>query len=459
MHPSTPPPIRVVLSSVLASLLAPALACALAGCPEREVAAVDLQQSREQPEVFDVEINRDLDILFVIDNSASMGEEQDSLAANFDRFVEVLSSIEGGLPNVHIGVVSTDLGAGPYGIEGCTGSGDNGVLQSSARGSCSVPSESWIRDVLAEDGTRSRNYNGDLSEVFSCIARLGDTGCGFEQPLEAMRRALNGSNAVNQGFLRAQALLAVVIITDEDDCSTEDVRMFDSSAAQNTLDSELGFLSSHRCFEFGVQCEPDTPRALGPRQNCVPRTASPFMHDVGEYVSFLRSLKEDPRDVYVAGIFGDSSDVTVASKNGKPILEPACSSSAGEATPGVRLLSFLNAFPDRNTSTTICNEDLRAALTLIADDLGRVLGPPCLRGDLQLVDGEPVCTVADVLHYRQDGQQETLLPRCDSDHNNPPCFYFENDDACNDTGFKLLVERGDNAAPPNTQLLAHCAAN
>ena len=55
-----------------------------------------------------VTVNRDLDILFLIDDSPSMADKQNNLAANFPNFINVLNTIEGGLPNVHIGVVFTN---------------------------------------------------------------------------------------------------------------------------------------------------------------------------------------------------------------------------------------------------------------------------------------------------------------------------------------------------------------
>src|SRR5262249_2050771 len=53
---------------------------------------------------------RDIDILFLIDDSPSMGDKQTNIRNNFSSFIDVLASIEGGLPNVHIGVISPDLG-------------------------------------------------------------------------------------------------------------------------------------------------------------------------------------------------------------------------------------------------------------------------------------------------------------------------------------------------------------
>lgn len=455
-----------ILSSLLApTLLFGTLATTLAACPDREVARVDPRQNREQEKEVPVQINRNLDILFVIDNSGSMREEQASLTANFNRFINVLDNIEGGLPNVHIGVVSTDIGAGPYGIMGCTGSGDNGILQNApAAGACNTPGpERYIKDIANADGvTRTTNYSGALAETFSCIAELGTTGCGFEQPLESMRRALNGSNAQNAGFLRDDAFLAVIIISDEDDCSAEQVSMFDSDPALDNVDSNLGPLTSFRCFEFGVECTPDTPRSAGPRQDCATRLNSQFMYNIDEYANFLKSLKDDPGQIIVAGIIGNPSPVTIGSKDNEPTLDASCTSASGDADPGIRLQSFLESFPNRNTSTTICNDDLSDALTVIADLLAKVIGNPCIEGDLVLTDGQPECTVADVRFLNQDGQEEKILPKCDAGATNIPCYRFEVDAvqcAATETQLTLVIERGNSEVPSQTTVVARCVAN
>src|SRR5512143_4165841 len=57
-----------------------------------------------------VTINRDLDVLWVIDDSPGMLEKQTDLKNNFPNFINVLNGIEGGLPNIHLGVVTSDLG-------------------------------------------------------------------------------------------------------------------------------------------------------------------------------------------------------------------------------------------------------------------------------------------------------------------------------------------------------------
>jgi hypothetical protein len=56
-----------------------------------------------------IEVIRDVDILFVIDNSGSMGEEQAILAANIGSFIIVLEDDDVDA-NYRIGVTTTDMG-------------------------------------------------------------------------------------------------------------------------------------------------------------------------------------------------------------------------------------------------------------------------------------------------------------------------------------------------------------
>ena len=438
------------------------------GCPDREVAQVNPKPTKEEYKDIPVELNRDIDILFVVDNSGSMEEEQTSLNANFQNFINVLEGIQGGLPNVHIGVVSTDVGAGPFNISGCTGSGDNGTMQSVARGpSCTAPSGAFISDVEdpANPGSRITNYNGTLADTFACIAELGTSGCGFEQPLESMRRALNGSNPTNSGFLRENAFLAVIIISDEDDCSTRNTDMFDTS--QDSPTAPLGPLSSFRCFEFGVKCDPDDPRTPGPRQNCESREDSQYMFTVQEYVDFLKGLKDDPNNVIVAGIIGNPTPVTVgANDQGNPELQPSCVSNSGEAAPAVRTKQFLDQFPQRSTVTTICNEDLSDALIIIAQLLAKVIGNPCLQGNVDTDPDTPgvqyECQVSDVRFPGEENQTETIIPECSAvppSSGDLPCWHLETDtDNCADTAtqLSLVIERGTGSVPSGTHVIARC---
>jgi hypothetical protein len=69
-------------------------------------------------------------------------------------------------------------------------------------------------------------------EDFVCNAFLSTNGCGLEQQLESAYRALlvndarerAGSTSPNAGFVRDEAVLAIVVITDEEDGSVRDCR-------------------------------------------------------------------------------------------------------------------------------------------------------------------------------------------------------------------------------------------
>src|SRR5688572_30427963 len=98
---------------------------ALAACHSRSVEAPRIAPERVVHHDIPISQNRDVDLLFMVDKSPTMKDEQTSLADNFPRFINVLENIPGGLPNVHIGVITQDIGAGGFSTGGtCRGAGD-----------------------------------------------------------------------------------------------------------------------------------------------------------------------------------------------------------------------------------------------------------------------------------------------------------------------------------------------
>lgn len=448
-----------------------AIAASLVGCIDRPLALVEPNPTTEERIDFPVKQNNNLDLLFVIDNSGSMKAEQISLALNFVNIINTMeASLEGGLPNIHIGVISTDMGNGSH--AGCSDIGDGGRLQNTARvPGCSPPSGFFIKNI---DGVK--NYTGTLADTFACIAQLGTSGCGFEQPLESLRKALDGSNPQNAGFLRDDALLAIVFITDEDDCSAYDTAMFDNT---NDPTSTLGARSSFRCFEFGVTCDVGNPRTLGPREVCTPREDSPYMVNVDDYIGFIKSLKAYESQILIAGILGNPTPIAVTTdRNGFPCLQYSC----GEATtcgaaqpdetaavPPVRLKAFMDAFP-LNQLTTICNENLSDALQRIADFFIVAFEGHCLQGVPKDVDPntpgvQTDCVVTETRSPSSATPVETILPRCDNtadaqSSTNLPCYTIAEDaEQCPDTQGNLSVNvfYDENATvPPDTTITARC---
>lgn len=251
---------------------------------------------------------RAVDVLFVVDNSGTTGELQTIVAGKLWELRAQLTARFGGeLPDVHIGVVSGDVGIGGFTISsGCAGEGDDGRLQNLPRGPCVAPGGLWIEDVSDGAGGRTRNYGGMLEEALACIAKLGNEGCGFQQHLEAIRRALDGRHAEHAGFLRDDAILAVIIVADDDDCTAADPAVYDPSS-----DAGVGPLSSARCAFYGWLCngEPIPPIAAT-YTDCTPRTDS-YLVDPLETVAFLQGLKADPRMVVMAGVFPDRTPVLI----------------------------------------------------------------------------------------------------------------------------------------------------
>jgi hypothetical protein len=317
-----------------------------------------------------------VDVLFVVDNSSSMGFKQQNLAQAMGAFVTALAA-GGMLPSLHVGIISTDVGAFPYQADQCSGHGDAGDLQNKPRvAGCQPPMHGarYIEDLRLANGGRMKNYDGELADEINCLAELGEKGCGFEQPLESMRLAL--SSSANSGFLRADAALAVVIVSDEDDCSARDTALFDPNPALDNINSTLGFMGSYRCTEFGVLCDSAVlPRTAGSYTSCVPRGDS-YLYGPQFYVDYLRGLRPGARlivgvlagrpkpfAVQLGGLYGDT-----------PTLVHSCESAGYlPADPAVRLAAFAAAFGDHGTFQEMCTDDYRPALTAIGTAIHNVV--------------------------------------------------------------------------------------
>ena len=467
---------RRFLSS--ASLLGLAATGLLTGCPDRTISQVTPEQGRVEYKDIPVTVNRNVDILFVIDDSPSMADKQANLAKNFPEFINVLNTIQGGLPDVHIGVVTSDVGSkgtqdsspgpsiGSIGNGGCSGEGKKGELQTS--GAPLMTGQKFISDIKLSDGTRQQNYTGALTDVFSTMAKVGAGGCGFEMHLEAMKRALN-NNPVNAGFLRPDAYLAVIFIADEDDCTIAHSTMLGPESPA------LGPLTSFRCTRFGVTCDQngstsDAMNQVGTKGQCHSNESSQYLEKVKTYVDFLKGLKSDPSKVIVAGIMGTTEpfQVELRSSGGGPntqALAHSCSyqgaTNVEVADPPTRIKFLLDQFPNRSTFTTICQQNLQDGLILIAQLLKSVIGDPCINGKL----AEPIdCSVSDVSNFGKPNQSEKVLAQCDTGLTNKPCWHVIKDAAAcptdpttgaNPDNYVLKIERNE-TAPPETHVISYC---
>ena len=255
--------------------------------------------------------SRLIDILFVIGNSPSMAPKQAVLAQNFRKMIAVLARLPGGSPEVHIGVVSSNMGAGMGAMGGNCGAGlgDRGLLwgndpndltASVAPGSAAaqdpnnpivdgcglLPGARWIEDVARPDGEdgRQRNYSGRaIEDVFTCLATaVGSNGCEEQHLLQATRAALipqPNINTANNGFLRSNAYLFIVLVTDQDDCSAYPDPTNNDDLFNMQTKRDVGDTASLRCAARGHLCGgqpiPDYDPAVG-------YTGSGFTHDFSD---------------------------------------------------------------------------------------------------------------------------------------------------------------------------------
>ncbi len=240
-----------------------------------------------------------MDILFVIDDSGSMGEEQSNLATNFPLFVEVLNSFtsSAGTPiDYHLGVTTTSV-TKSWTIAGVIPDDQDGPDGALINNGCTMP-----RKWLEREDT-------DVPGTFSCVAQAVG-GANEEMPLEAIRLAITAriDDSANQGFFREDALLAIVVLTDEDDCSRSD-NNFDVPAFTDFCDT---------------------------------------VNDVGSYITTLDQVKGERGRWATAFIAGTGPG--------------SCMSDFGSAQEATRLLDFASQAGTNAISSSICDGDLASAL-------------------------------------------------------------------------------------------------
>ncbi len=185
-----------------------------------------------------------VDILFVIDDSGSMADQQDSLIASFPGFVAGIQSRLGSAQSYHIGIVTTeDYQAN---TAGCRAIGD---LITTTGG----PSSSAMACGPFAGGTSWMGENEpNLAQKFACAGKVGAGGNSDERVARAIMNALepsrNAQGACNAGFSRPESLLVIVIITDEDDvadgCDTNNV--CDSYGSGGTSTDWYNTVVAHR---------------------------------------------------------------------------------------------------------------------------------------------------------------------------------------------------------------------
>jgi hypothetical protein len=437
-----------------------AVAPVLWACNARTLEKPVLKPEATFGKTFQQTINRNVDLLFLVDDSSSMRLTQQNLETNFPMFMTRLMDPPG-LPNIHVAVISSDMGAGNGNIDSCTAQtngigGKQGIFQYTARGNCTATGLDPTATFISDNGQGVRNYTGALEDVFTCIAALGEQGCGFEHQFSAILRSLgaDGRGAApgeNAGFLRPDAYLVVILITNEDDCSaTPNVPLFDDTA-NNYITDQLGPVVNFRCNEFGHMCDDGSgtfahPNRRAPGDN-VAATVSytscrasdeGYLMRVKDVADALKGLKRDPSQVIVAAITGPNTPYTVTWKAPSltdmtcgaascpwPVIGHSCTAAdTSFADPSIRIGEFVAQFGANGLLLPICSGSFGPSLDRIAMLINASLQPPCIVGQVATKPGsaELDCTVVSHTSDGAGGYTDSIVPSCATPGATMPCW-------------------------------------
>jgi hypothetical protein len=477
-----------------------------------------------------------VDVLFVVDNSGSMAEEQIALASAFGAFIEVLEQPWVAI-DYRIGITTTDNGnpwcgttspeGGALRLSSCRsrpeeftldGAGtemqdacsptcpaewtDIEIQPTAIDGSTEVRPRNWI-----ESSPRHTNLPEGLSttQAFQCFGPQGIDGCGFESQLESMWRATRRSQDESDpdfGFIREGAILSVVHVTDEADCSynSDWDSIFEPTGNRVFWsDEEAASPTSAVCWNAGVACEGEGPYYddchavdLDVDGNEVSEEDADdlaVLRPVSRYVDVLQDLEDRKQEtipdqqvlVSVIGGVGADGDVSYQDAVDDPQFQsdfgigPGCASEAGTAVPPARLRELAEAFQvgdDRNMFS-ICESDYSAALAAIAEAIVGQIRPHCMPVCVADVDPSTPDVLDPSCSFTQqtpapDGSYELLdVPPCESGDALPQgydvCFAMlvgdELSETCADYGVNLelrFVRRAGVPAPGGATIVGNC---
>ena len=468
------------------------------------------------PTATPINLQTRVDVLIVVDDSPSMKPKQIALGSAFSEVVKAVNQgRDSGRPGqYHIGVITSDLGAATTVISNCKAGGKGAKLQPIGEGAdtdCLPPTgSSKFIDVDQIAGTSNlpsapATASDPLSWTFGCMSSVGDFGCGFEQTLESTHKALTDTTiSENAGFLREEATLIVVFVTDEDDCSVPPNSDLFDPMKSDPPPAGYGVLQSYRCANFGVVCT--NPATNLPERlpyaptgtawtNCRGATAAEggLLYETARYKDLFNKprseggIKHPGVRVALFGITGPSAGgITVVEGNppaptgadgqpaictvAKPPYSQQCSvlekhscviEPNNHADPGARMREVIES-AQTNALSSIC-DSFTSTLAAIGTLMTEEIGTGCLTRAIANPT-EPSCTVEDVVYAGAATPTRTALPKCDATSSNSPCWKLETNAACaavtspvtNATEQLRLSVVRTGAQPLNTGVTASC---
>jgi hypothetical protein len=438
---------------------------ALASCQSAAGNAAAAGIGQETDLYVSVPPTRQLDLVFMIDDSPSMAPKLSKLTQQLPGMMQELRDpADGRYPDLRVAIIDSDLGTGGAYASGACGPsagsgtttvfGDLGNFQMRGAAGCGASADALWLDYAWKPLNFDKTL--DIGDVFGCLAgNLSAAGCVQEHQLQAFELALaapglhqNQSGGLQNTFLRPQAYLGLVIVSDEDDCSaaTNDGLFGDKPELRGEATSLRCATRAHQCNGLNLaDAPPGYPTSASFEANfadCAARTdacpnatdgnattdtsgptACSPLKDVHHLAQEIKSLKVDPENqIAVVGIFGWSrSDDAMAKARYKidlvpgpaaedidgqqgpvwdlwpvcydPDHEPADPNTfdvdawAWGARGGLRISAFIDEFGSNGLKYSICDRDFSRALWAFGGPTEKKLQNLCI--DAKLMDVDP----------------------------------------------------------------------
>lgn len=413
-----------------------------------------------------------VDLLVVVDNSGSMAEEQAILSTGFFTLVNSLTKpllndptwTYPAVDNMRVAVVSSDLGLSygenretaqsPSGVRSCESlQGDNGNFLLSTElnidvadneikceaatadgdggGQCPVEftcgnfdpatnigfclAPGGVRTVacppMAADpgyaSTITGAFNPDLTTQVACMGKQGIEGCGFEQQLEAAVVGLS----THAEFIQDTHLLAVLVVSDEEDCSIQNPALFQTTEwltpqLQNTAcnispENEANLFPTTRYAEqfkalkgglgnavifaaiVGVPLDADSIEAGQPECEGLGTEVAECLDNTSMIIS-----SQEFTDAATGGTYIHFAPSCVRDN-------PTSGTRITEARPGRRFVAVAQEFQQNSFVYSICNADWSPAMRSIAEIIAKNISSTCWSKKLEWTQSIKQPTSAD----------------------------------------------------------------
>lgn len=402
---------------------------------------------------------RKIDVLFVIDDAASSIHAQAALTADIEAFLAALGASED--VDYRIAITTSDVGhptcdatrapaSGAFVHTACSARPERFASAEDYAKACEARCPAALADLAtvpsaAEDGTvaprpwiertagRTNLPDGvSIAQALQCFAPVGNDGCDFQSPLEAMSLAFIRSTTAGEGefgFSRPDAHLAVVFVTDKPECSLQDagVAVFDGTG-DRTLWGDADAPTQAACWRAGTVCEGAVCEAADVAPDGT-RTSpdAAVLQPLRRYTTMLetlvqRSANASP-EVFVWVVGGVAQAGPEPGGGGETTAfeeefgtAPGCVGETVAAVPPLRLQSLAEYFrhDEAPVAHSVCASTWSPALDAMGRALADAIEPFCYPGcpadaDPAVPGLQPACVVSE----RVPGGARVDVPPCE----------------------------------------------